>query len=370
MDAETLDRLREKKMEFTKGLRQLTNEPIKHDFSVYLPSHAYTRARNDFSEEQKRKFADASPPTWDAPALFHKAGHQWPAITTPPQDNSRPSNNAQFHRLPASFETLKISAMAHESKSSMSSDEDILNIMDAEGPGPNTPALQLQQPSLPPHLRASQQQKLPPHLAASQKAKLPPHLAASQKQTLPPHLRGSQQQHLSPHLAASQEQTLPPHLAASQKQSLPPHLAAQQPAGNLQPSPWGPKIDENRKPTGSTQPTESPWAQKKTTTPSQPSGSEQRIQSPWGQTPSNMQQQVNTQQPTSSLSAKWGQKLFPNAPPAQRPTTQQLDAAYRLSERQKHQLLDPDDPGHPDFNPAKYCSPYSGKFVCPKLGCG
>lgn len=356
MDAESLDRLREKKMEFTKGLKQLTNEPIKHDFSVYLPSHAYTRARNEFSEEQKRKFADASPPTWDAPAPFHKSGHKWPAITLP-QDNSPPSNNAQFHHLPANFESLKISTMAHESKSPMSSDEDIPNIMDAEEPGPNTPALQPQQPLLPPHLRASQQQKLPPHLAASQTAKLPPHLAASEKKSLPPHL------------AASQKQSLPPHLAASQKQSLPPHLAAQQPAGDLQHSPWGQKIDENRKPTGSTQSTVSPWAQK-TTGPSLPSGSEHDVQSPWSQTSSSLQQKATTQNPTGSQSATWGQKLFPNAPAARRPTTQQLDAAYRLSERQKHQLLDPDDPGHPDFNPAKYCSSYTGKFVCPKLGCG
>jgi hypothetical protein len=62
----------------------------------------------------------------------------------------------------------------------------------------------------------------------------------------------------------------------------------------------------------------------------------------------------------------WGKKLFPDAPPALTPTAKQLEAAKTLDAKAVHELIDPDSPDHPDFNPARYYNKYAEKFQCPK----
>jgi cell division protein FtsN len=62
--------------------------------------------------------------------------------------------------------------------------------------------------------------------------------------------------------------------------------------------------------------------------------------------------------------------LFPGAAPAQAPTKEQLKEVTAPSARQKHDYLDPDDPDHPHFNPARYFCRYSETFTCPRPGCG
>lgn len=68
----------------------------------------------------------------------------------------------------------------------------------------------------------------------------------------------------------------------------------------------------------------------------------------------------------------WTKKtnLFPNAAPAQAPTKEQLKEVTTPSARQKYDYLDPDDPDHPSFNPARYFCRYSETFTCPRTGCG
>jgi hypothetical protein len=62
----------------------------------------------------------------------------------------------------------------------------------------------------------------------------------------------------------------------------------------------------------------------------------------------------------------WGKKLFPDVPPALAPTAKQLEAAKTLDAKAGHELIDPDSPDHPDFNPARYYNKYAEKFQCPK----
>lgn len=306
MNAELLDQLREQKMEFTKGLKQMTNEPIKHDFSGYLPSHAEIRAKKALYEEHNRKFAGASPPSCDAPPPFNTSSHAWPRVSA--QKTSTPSHHEVSNIMDADIKQLEALSMSPETKPTTSSTDDIPNIMDAEDDlkSVNTPILQPGQPSLPPH------------------------------------------------------------------------LAAQQLSAGLRQSPWG-KGPEHQKPSApKPAPKPSPWGSP-STLQHRP---ENRAGSPWGQTPSrnqqiskasassSPQQRPNDVKPSDAQNATWGQKLFPNAPPARRPTEKQLATAYSLSEKQKYMLMDLDSPQHPDFNPAKYYSQYSDKFVCPKLGCG
>lgn len=283
MDAELLDQLREKKMEFTKGLKQMTNEPIKHDFSVYLPSHAYTRARNEFDEQQTRRLAGASPPSYDAPSSSNAFNRAWPNVSGA-QDDSYSSHSSNWgipNIMDAEIKHAKTPNMSPDAKSTKHSNEDIPSITDTEVDD----------------------------------------------------------------------------LKPAYQHSMPAHLAGQQQLPDPKASPW------DQKPTGLQHRSDSPWSQK-------PAGLQHRPESRCSTLLSGPQQRSNAQTPSGDQNVTWGQKLFPNASPAKRPTEKQLDAAYKPSEKQKHRLMDPDSPEHPNFNPAKYRSPYSGKFVCPKQGCG
>ena len=68
----------------------------------------------------------------------------------------------------------------------------------------------------------------------------------------------------------------------------------------------------------------------------------------------------------------WDKKknLFPNAPPAQRPSQEQLEAVKTPSARVIFENLDPHDPDHPGFNAGRYYCKYSEKYDCPRVGCG
>lgn len=70
--------------------------------------------------------------------------------------------------------------------------------------------------------------------------------------------------------------------------------------------------------------------------------------------------------------AAWMEKenLFPHAADARRPSSQQLEAATRPSERTLFESMDPDDPGNPYFDAEKYYSSIIEQYICPKLGCG
>ncbi|KAJ3509328.1 hypothetical protein NM208_g15683 [Fusarium decemcellulare] len=69
---------------------------------------------------------------------------------------------------------------------------------------------------------------------------------------------------------------------------------------------------------------------------------------------------------------EWNEEknLFPEAPPAQKPTTEQLKAATAPNARALYEAMDPHDPSHPGFNVARYYSPYMDKYGCPVTGCG
>ena len=67
----------------------------------------------------------------------------------------------------------------------------------------------------------------------------------------------------------------------------------------------------------------------------------------------------------------WDNKknLFPNAPAAQRPTDEQLEAATGPSARSIHESMDPEHPNHPGFNVRRYHNAEAELFICPKPLC-
>lgn len=56
--------------------------------------------------------------------------------------------------------------------------------------------------------------------------------------------------------------------------------------------------------------------------------------------------------------------------PRVEPTAEQLASATQSLPKAPVQELDIHDPKHPYFNASKYLCPITGKYVCPKLGCG
>ncbi|EEU44485.1 uncharacterized protein NECHADRAFT_85078 [Fusarium vanettenii 77-13-4] len=65
-----------------------------------------------------------------------------------------------------------------------------------------------------------------------------------------------------------------------------------------------------------------------------------------------------------------GKKLFPDAPPAEKPTKEQLEAAAAPGPQDWDEWLNVNDPTHPKFNVARYYQPIIDKYVCPVIGCG
>lgn len=61
--------------------------------------------------------------------------------------------------------------------------------------------------------------------------------------------------------------------------------------------------------------------------------------------------------------------LFPEAPPAQKPTEQQLQAATSFNPNYSA-WLDVDNPDHPEFSYGRYWCKYSDQYMCPKTRCG
>lgn len=74
----------------------------------------------------------------------------------------------------------------------------------------------------------------------------------------------------------------------------------------------------------------------------------------------------------ASEGGAWNGKenLFPDAPPAQKPTASQLQAASEPSPRVVFQSMDADDPDNPAFNAARYYSDVIKQYICPKIRCG
>lgn len=74
--------------------------------------------------------------------------------------------------------------------------------------------------------------------------------------------------------------------------------------------------------------------------------------------------------PTASVAAWTTPKnLFPDAPPAQKPTQQRLEAATSYNPNIQA-WLDFDHPDHPQFTHARYWCSYSNAYTCPKVRCG
>ncbi|WAO94193.1 C2H2-type domain-containing protein [Fusarium falciforme] len=65
-----------------------------------------------------------------------------------------------------------------------------------------------------------------------------------------------------------------------------------------------------------------------------------------------------------------GKKLFPDAPPAQKPTKEQLEAAAAPGPQDWDEWLNVNDPTHPKFNVARYYQSIIDKYACPVIGCG
>ncbi|RMJ03290.1 hypothetical protein CDV36_015184 [Fusarium kuroshium] len=65
-----------------------------------------------------------------------------------------------------------------------------------------------------------------------------------------------------------------------------------------------------------------------------------------------------------------GKTLFPDAPPAQEPTEEQLEAAAAPGPQDWDEWMNVNDPSHPKFNVARYYSPIIDKYACPVIGCG
>ncbi|RTE69398.1 hypothetical protein BHE90_016218 [Fusarium euwallaceae] len=65
-----------------------------------------------------------------------------------------------------------------------------------------------------------------------------------------------------------------------------------------------------------------------------------------------------------------GKTLFPDAPPAQEPTKEQLEAAAAPGPQDWDEWMNVNDPSHPKFNVARYYSPIIDKYACPVIGCG
>ncbi|KAJ4308000.1 hypothetical protein N0V84_012361 [Fusarium piperis] len=63
-------------------------------------------------------------------------------------------------------------------------------------------------------------------------------------------------------------------------------------------------------------------------------------------------------------------KLSPDAPPEQKPTQEQLDAAAAPAPQDWDEWLNANDPTHPKFNVARYYSSIINKYACPVIGCG
>ncbi|KAF4974257.1 hypothetical protein FZEAL_8819 [Fusarium zealandicum] len=61
--------------------------------------------------------------------------------------------------------------------------------------------------------------------------------------------------------------------------------------------------------------------------------------------------------------------LFPDAPPAQNPTPEQLKEAASPNPRAMHEALDPHHPEHPTFTVDRYYCTYSNRYTCPASGC-
>ncbi|KAH7151992.1 putative C2H2 finger domain protein [Dactylonectria estremocensis] len=78
----------------------------------------------------------------------------------------------------------------------------------------------------------------------------------------------------------------------------------------------------------------------------------------------------NELQKGNKLASKWGtKKLFPDAPPAQQPTKEQLKGASAPSARMDFEALNLDNPDHRNFNSARYYCSVTEKFLCPRPGC-
>lgn len=67
---------------------------------------------------------------------------------------------------------------------------------------------------------------------------------------------------------------------------------------------------------------------------------------------------------------KGKQNLFPNTPPARRPTDSQLESATKPGPRMVFESMDPDDPDNPAFSAARYYAEVIEQYVCPKVRCG
>ncbi|RSL62632.1 hypothetical protein CEP54_005555 [Fusarium duplospermum] len=65
-----------------------------------------------------------------------------------------------------------------------------------------------------------------------------------------------------------------------------------------------------------------------------------------------------------------GKTLFPDAPPAQKPTQEQLEAAAAPGPQDWDEWMNVNDPSHPKFNVARYYSAIINKYACPVIGCG
>ncbi|KAJ4233160.1 hypothetical protein NW759_001941 [Fusarium solani] len=65
-----------------------------------------------------------------------------------------------------------------------------------------------------------------------------------------------------------------------------------------------------------------------------------------------------------------GKILFPDAPPAQKPTKEQLKAAAAPGPQDWDEWLNINDPTHPKFNVARYYQSIIDKYACPVIGCG
>ncbi|KAM6521982.1 hypothetical protein FALCPG4_011676 [Fusarium falciforme] len=65
-----------------------------------------------------------------------------------------------------------------------------------------------------------------------------------------------------------------------------------------------------------------------------------------------------------------GKKLFPDAPPAQKPTKEQLEAAAAPGPQDWDEWLNVNDPTHTKFNVARYYQSIIDKYACPVIGCG